>query len=356
MTLKRLQWGLTFLTAAGAAAFLYAQNPVSISQVGTTPVTTTVPVSGAVTLGAALPAGTNNIGDVDVLSIAAGNNNIGDVDVASIAAGNNNIGDVDVASSALPTGASTSAKQDTIIGHVDGLETLTGAVDETAPATDTANSGLNGRLQRIAQRLTSFIALVPSALTAGGNFKVAVQEALPAGSNAIGKLAANSGVDIGDVDVTSLPAKKHLFGSAQTVISTATDIAASNFSGAPSATYDNTSDGTYPAATKALAMGEFPDWAAAPAAGTTVDLYGVILNVDGTDDETDAPSGTAAGGAHYFGSFVIAAADALQRRAIVIDVTGYTAIDFYIRNGTAQNMNNDGGTSAVVKITPLTSN
>ena len=31
-------------------------------------------------------------------------------------------------------------------------------------------------------------------------------EALPAGSAAIGKLAANSGVDIGDVDVTSLPA------------------------------------------------------------------------------------------------------------------------------------------------------
>ena len=49
----------------------------------------------------ALPAGTNNIGDVDVLTlpaIPAGNNNIGDVDVASIAAGNNNIGDVDVAS------------------------------------------------------------------------------------------------------------------------------------------------------------------------------------------------------------------------------------------------------------------
>lgn len=32
-----------------------------------------------------------------------------------------------------------------------------------------------------------------------------VDTALPAGTNAIGKLAANSGVDIGDVDVTSLP-------------------------------------------------------------------------------------------------------------------------------------------------------
>ena len=36
--------------------------------------------------------------------------------------------------------------------------------------------------------------------------QVDVVASLPAGSNAIGKLAANSGVDIGDVDVTSLPA------------------------------------------------------------------------------------------------------------------------------------------------------
>jgi hypothetical protein len=28
-------------------------------------------------------------------------------------------------------------------------------------------------------------------------------------------------------------------------------------------------------------------------------------------------------------------------------------VDFYIKNGTAQNMNNDGGTNAVVKITPF---
>lgn len=34
----------------------------------------------------------------------------------------------------------------------------------------------------------------------------AITNALPAGTNAIGKLAANSGVDIGDVDVTTLPA------------------------------------------------------------------------------------------------------------------------------------------------------
>lgn len=153
-----------------------------------------------------------------------------------------------------------------------------GAVDETAPGTDTASSGLNGRLQRIAQRITSLIALLPAALGAGGGIKVdgsgtalpvsatdldirnlvntdvvtaelsatdnavldaiaAVEGAtngaavitdadgtiqqylrglvkllitsgtivLGAGTAAIGKLAANSGVDIGDVDVTSMP-------------------------------------------------------------------------------------------------------------------------------------------------------
>jgi hypothetical protein len=39
-----------------------------------------------------------------------------------------------------------------------------GALTETAPASDTASSGLNGRLQRIAQRFTSLIALFPTSL------------------------------------------------------------------------------------------------------------------------------------------------------------------------------------------------
>lgn len=52
-----------------------------------------------------------------------------------------------------------------------------GAVTETAPATDTASSGLNGRLQRVAQRLTSLIALVPSALS-NGFFQVSLKETI----------------------------------------------------------------------------------------------------------------------------------------------------------------------------------
>lgn len=70
----------------------------------------TLPVSGTVT--ANLAAGTNNIGDVDILSIAAGDNNIGNVDIASIAAGDNNIGNVDIVSVPAPlstTGGGTEA-------------------------------------------------------------------------------------------------------------------------------------------------------------------------------------------------------------------------------------------------------
>lgn len=64
---------------------------------------------------------------------------------------------VSAASLPLPTGAATEAT----------LDARTGALTEAAPATDTASSGLNGRLQRVAQRLTSLIAQLPSSLVSG---------------------------------------------------------------------------------------------------------------------------------------------------------------------------------------------
>jgi hypothetical protein len=100
-------------------------------------------------------------------------------------------------------------------------------------------------------------------------------------------------------------------------------------------------------------MLEMPDWAAAPVQGTVVSLWGVLIDTDGTDDDTDAPSGTTSGGARWFGSFVIAAADALQRRTITIDMLGVQKVNFYLKNETAQNMNNDAGTNCVLKVTPL---
>lgn len=55
--------------------------------------------------------------------------------------------------------------------------------------------------------------------TPGTTNRVDIGAALPAGTNAIGKLAANSGVDIGDVDVLSVPADP--FGANADVAATA---------------------------------------------------------------------------------------------------------------------------------------
>jgi hypothetical protein len=145
-----------------------------------------------------------------------------------------------------------------------------------------------------------------------------------------------------------------VLGSAQTVINTATDIANAAFSGAPAASFVN-NDATVPNAPCALAMIELPDWGGAPTALSTVGLWGVLPNTDGTDDDTDAPSGSASNGARFFGSFILAASDSLQRRTISISLDGIMdsmEVNFYIQNNSGQNLNNDGGTSCVLKITP----
>ena len=126
----------------------------------------------------ALPAGTNNIGDVDVLTLPAlpaGTNNIGDVDVLTLPAlpaGTNNIGDVDVLTvPADPFGANADAS-----------------------VAAGATGSIQAKLRRATQGLEDLKSLI----------------VLAAGANAIGKLAANSGVDIGDVDVTSIAAGTNL--------------------------------------------------------------------------------------------------------------------------------------------------
>lgn len=69
-------------------------------------------------------------GDLGVVGITTGRRMKTSATIdAALPAGTNNIGDVDVASSALPTGASTSANQSTIIGHLDGVEGLLTTID-----------------------------------------------------------------------------------------------------------------------------------------------------------------------------------------------------------------------------------
>lgn len=107
---------------------------------------------GAVTaITNALPAGTNNIGDVDVLTLPvafnsgvtsattqrmvlatdvalpAGNNNIGDVDILSIAAGDNNIGNVDIESQKTFTPSADVTMQNAAVATGNGTNlTVTG--------------------------------------------------------------------------------------------------------------------------------------------------------------------------------------------------------------------------------------
>ena len=169
---------------------------------------------------ASLPAGTNNIGDVDVLSVVPGTgatslgkaedagHTTGDTGVMALAVRNdsraslagtdldyaplqlNSSGDLRVDGSAvtqpvsaaslpLPSGAATSANQ------------------------STANTALSA--------IQTAVEVIDNAIS-GSEMQVDVVAALPAGTNAIGKLAANSGVDIGDVDVTSISAGANLIG------------------------------------------------------------------------------------------------------------------------------------------------
>lgn len=94
------------------------------------------------------------------------------------------LGRVDVRASVLPTGAATEAKQD-------AEAVLIGSLTETPPATDTASSGLNGRLQRIAQRISSLIALLPVSIgqkTMAGSLAVVVasdQSSIPVAQSAL---------------------------------------------------------------------------------------------------------------------------------------------------------------------------
>jgi hypothetical protein len=126
----------------------------------------TQPVSGTVT--ANLAAGTNNIGDVDVLTLPAlpaGNNNIGDVDVASLpalAAGNNNIGDVDVAT--LP-GSLAGIADDAAFTVATSVVLPVGYLADQA-STDSVNEGDIGAARMTLDRKI-IVTVAPSADTEG---------------------------------------------------------------------------------------------------------------------------------------------------------------------------------------------
>lgn len=175
---------------------------------------------------------------------------------------------IDVVSSALPTGAATAARQDTgntslatLAGAVAGTEmqvdvltmptvTVTATnLDVQSGGADLATSAQGAGIQTAVELLDDAVFtddtsthatgttkgigimavaaptdasvnandIAMPAMTTDRKLHVSVQDALPAGTNAIGKLAANSGVDIGDVDITSIAAGDNNIGNVDIV-------------------------------------------------------------------------------------------------------------------------------------------
>lgn len=153
---------------------------------GTERLSITAANQAEVAVTAALPAGTNNIGDVDVLSLP------------SLPAGTNNIGDVDVLS--LPPVTATdldirdlSSAQDSVAAVQSGtwnITNISGTVSlPTGAATETTLAAVLADTATIDANVASIAGTV-----AGSELQVDIVGSLPSGTN-----------NIGDVDVLSLP-------------------------------------------------------------------------------------------------------------------------------------------------------
>jgi hypothetical protein len=101
----------------------------------------------------------------------------------------------------IVSGTLTGITNDVSIDDGGNSITVDGTVTANLGATDT------GKLTDI----KTAVEIIDNAID-GSEMQVDVVGALPAGTNAIGKLAANSGVDIGDVDVLSIAAGENHIG------------------------------------------------------------------------------------------------------------------------------------------------
>jgi len=194
----------TVILGAGTAAIgkLVANSGVDIGDVD---VTSIVPGVGATNLGKAIQSAQGTT-DTGVPALVVRNDTLADLsgadgDYAPLQVNASGALYTEVKTSALPSGAATEAKQDVIETTLNSIEgdtsSLAGAVSGTEVQVDVVAS-LPAGTNNIGD------VDIASALPAGTNSIGTV--ILGAGTAAIGKLSANSGVDIGDVDVTSLPA------------------------------------------------------------------------------------------------------------------------------------------------------
>jgi hypothetical protein len=127
---------------------------------------------------------------------------------------------------------------------------------------------------------------------------------------------------------------KAFYGTKQTVLSSSSAISASNYSGTPTEFTNN--DTSVPDAPYARAVLDV-SMVSNPSGTVGFSLWALQKNVDGSNDDTTAPSGTSQNGAIYVGTFPqLQATTSAQRKTIqTIDIRGITAADFYVRNDTA---------------------
>jgi hypothetical protein len=169
-----------------------------------------------------------------------------------------------------------------------GTITVDGTVTANLSSTDntvldnilTKNTEIDAVLDTIkvdTEAIETAVELLDNAIS-GSEMQVDVVAALPAGTNAIGKLAANSGVDIGDVDVTSTvhPAGNGTFNSYAQFTAATT----------PTALTDATNgvNGTETAAKEVIIQADFDNSAYIMVgdSGAAADTNGIRLNAGDT--------------------------------------------------------------------------
>lgn len=150
----------------------------------------------------ATPANTSGLdGDYEFLQMSAGRLWVSAAVDTALPTGTNTIGAVNIAA-AQTLGTVTTVSTVTNLSQLGGAAVPIGAGLEATAVRVTLPTNGTG--------VIAGVTTVTTVTTVGA--VTAITNALPAGTNAIGKLAANSGVDIGDVDVTSIAAGANLIG------------------------------------------------------------------------------------------------------------------------------------------------
>lgn len=277
---------------------VYESTPTSVTDgdLGTVGITAGRRLKTSATIDAALPAGTNNIGDVDVVSmptttVQATNLDIRDLTNADVVTAELSATDNAVLDAIAASTAAIDTDATTIIGHVDGIETAIGTTNTTLTTIDGRVDGIEGLIgttntntgnaatslaivddwdatagsahpadgvmamgsdgtnaRRLKTDTSGELQIDVLSIAAGdnnignvdiasiaagdnniGNVDVVTLPSLPAGTNGIGKLTANSGVDIGDVDVTSAVSATLDHGSNRDIDTSAEQITSTSF-------------------------------------------------------------------------------------------------------------------------------